>query len=60
MLAALVLGTATVRIGGRIPLDLLAVMAVLLVLAAIAASAMTFPGHGAGHGRPEVPERSEP
>ena len=60
MLAALVLGTTTVRIGGRIPLDLLAVMAALLVLAAIAASALAFPGHGAGDGRPEVPESSAP
>jgi hypothetical protein len=60
MLAALVLGTATLRIGSRVPLDLLVVLAALLVLAAIAASAMAFPGHGAADGRPDVPESSEP
>jgi hypothetical protein len=39
-IAALVLGTATIRFSGRFPLDLLAVVAVLLVLGAVAAAAM--------------------
>jgi hypothetical protein len=39
-LAALVLGTATVRFSGRLPLDLLAVIAALLVLGAVAAAAV--------------------
>jgi hypothetical protein len=39
-LAALVLGTATVRFSGRFPLDLLAVIAALLVLGAVAAAAV--------------------
>ena len=61
MLAALVLGTATVRIGGRIPLDLLAVLAALLVLAAIAASAdVVSRDMRPAMARTEVPESSEP
>jgi hypothetical protein len=39
-LAALVLGTATIRFSGRFPLDLLAVVAALLVLGAVAAAAV--------------------
>ena len=60
MLAALVLGTATVRFGGRVPLDLLAVLAALLVLAAIAASAMPFQGHDPGDRLDDVPETPRP
>ncbi|MBV9950931.1 MAG: hypothetical protein JO291_03190 [Acidimicrobiia bacterium] len=39
-LAALVLGTATVRFSDRVPLDLLAVVAALLLLGAVAAAAV--------------------
>jgi hypothetical protein len=39
-IAALVLGTATIRFSGRFPLDLLAVVAVLLVLGAVTAAAV--------------------
>jgi hypothetical protein len=58
-LAAMVLGTATVRFSGRFPLDLLAVLAVLLVLgatAAAAAGAGGFPGHDPGDDPDQVPE----
>ena len=60
LLAALVLGTSTVRIGGRVPLDLLAVLAVLFLLVAIAGSAVSFQGHGHGDRLDDVPERPEP
>jgi hypothetical protein len=57
-MAALVLLATSVRLGGRFPLDLLAVLAALLVVGATAVAAAGFPGHEAADERADVPESS--